>query len=270
MTEVELQIRRLGSCTELLDHFERPLRASLDRGEQSGVPQAVMLYRAFSFGRTTLEAMIATCKTGDAHGVCVPTLCRAFYEVSHRLLWASREHNGWQRLQTGGADEQRKWADAAAQIPSLAAHAERVRTSMQMILARTDERGKPFAKPPSMEQQLSQIEKADTRCGIVTPPSDFAKLQYTILWRLMSNTAHAHLVQIARDPKGHLQIGVWAAVCATFALLRAVAVVVAPDLEGVRQNVDVIGERIVKILKGDLDLKLDEMTFTFTDGDPVE
>ena len=93
-------IQKLRSCIDLLDQYEKPLRESLEGGGQMEEPPAVMLLRGFAFGRATLKAMVAVADGGDeACGVCLPTLCRPFYELAVKVLWASREPDGWERIQ---------------------------------------------------------------------------------------------------------------------------------------------------------------------------
>lgn len=59
------------------------------------------------------------------------------------------------------------------------------------------------------------------------------------------------------------------AVVATFALLRATAVVAAPDAESLRQTVEVMGQQINGILKGEADFGVDDVTFTRVLADPA-
>lgn len=85
---------------------------------------------------------------------------------------------------------------------------------------------------------------------------------------MMCRTAHAHLVQITRSSKAHMRIAVSGAVVATVALLRAMAVVTAPDKDGLNESVEVMGQQINKIMKGETDLGLDDVVFARNPPDP--
>lgn len=259
--------RKLRSCIDLLDLYEKPLRDSLEDGGQTQDPPAVMLLRGFAFGRATLKAMIAVADQDDECGVCMPTLCRPFYELAVRVLWASRDPDGWQRLQKHCANEDRKWAKRAVDLPSWAEYARRVLDNAESVLDRTDGDGNPYSNPPPMDQTLEQVEHRDIACGIKTEEGS-ARFEYANLWQMMCGTAHAHLVQIARPPEAHTRIAVSGAAVATFALLRAVAVITAPDLQGLNETVEVMGQHINGILKGEADLGLDEVVFTRVPPDP--
>lgn len=266
METTESRIRQLQACIELLDHFERPVQESLVAGHQTQEPPAIMLIRTFRFGRAALEGMIAIARSGPAQAVCLPTLCRPFFEAGINVLWASRERRGWHSVQAHAAREQKKWAQGALKIPSLARHAQKVLGAMHAVLSREDDKGNRFRMPPNVGQILVEIEERDHRDGIITKRTGFAQFQSTTLWRLMCHAAHGHFAVVAGTPEGHMTIGVSAAILATFALLRATAVVCSPDIVGFRQIVETIGERIVKILRGDFDLRLEEVRFTFTDS----
>ncbi len=259
--------RKLRSCIDLLDLYEKPLRESLEDGEQLEDPPAVMLLRGFAFGGATLKAMIAVADQDDECGVCMPTLCRPFYELAVRVLWASRDPDGWQRLQKHCANEDRKWARRAVNLRSWAEYARRVLDNAESVLDRTDDDGNPYSNPPPMDQTLQQVEKRDIDCGLKTEEGS-ARFEYANLWQMMCGTAHAHLVRIAHSPEAHTLIAVNGAAVATFALLRATAVVVAPDADGIKEIVEAMGQKINGILKGETDLGLDEVTFTRVRPDP--
>jgi hypothetical protein len=47
----------------------------------------------------------------EGNAVLACTLLRSFYELAVRLLWASKEPDGWWRLNVYFADEAEKWAN---------------------------------------------------------------------------------------------------------------------------------------------------------------
>ncbi len=252
MTKDDTQ--KLRSYIDLLNLYEKPLRESLEDGGQTEDPPAVMLLRAFAFGRATLKAMIAVADQGDQEcGVCLPTLCRPFYELTVRVLWASRQPDGWQRLQAYCANEDKKWAKRAVEIPSWAEYAQPVLDNAKSVLDRTDAKGKCYRLAPDMAETLQQVEQHDIDCGIKSGGKGSALFEYANLWQMMCGTAHAHVVRIARSPEAHTLIALSGAVVATFAMLRATAVVTAPDADGLNHAVEVMGRQINGILKGETD-----------------
>ena len=257
-------IQKLRLCLDLLDLHEKPLRESLEAGAQMEEPPAIMLLRGFALGRATLKAMAAVAEADDECGVCLPTLCRPAYELAAKLLWASREPGGWQRLQAHCANEDKKWARRAMDIPSSAECAQPVLDNAERVLSRTDSDGKPYRNPPPMDQTLKQIERCDIANGLKTEGESSAAFEYAILWQMMCRNAHGHLVHISRPFETHTRIGIIGAVVATFALLRAMAVVTAPDLKGLNGTVELLAQQTNKILKGETDLGLDEVRFTHT------
>lgn len=128
-------IRKLTSCIDLLDLYEKPLLESLHAGSQLDQPPAVMLTRAYTFGRTTIRSMVTLAKEPDVdYSVCAPTLCRPYYELAMRILWASRTNDGWQRLQADCANEDKRWAKRAVEIPAWKKHAQRVLDHAESVL----------------------------------------------------------------------------------------------------------------------------------------
>lgn len=116
---------------------------------------------------------------------------------------------------------------------------------------------------PDMGKILEQIEKHDIESGIKESDAEFAQFQYANIWQMMCGTAHAHVVRISRSADSHMTIAVAAAVVATFGLLRATSVVTAPDLESLKNSIEIVGNKIIAILRGEEDLALDQITFTY-------
>lgn len=254
--------RQLECCIQMLDCWETPLRACLAAGKQLDDQPAVMLTRAFDFGRTSLRAMVVLTNQDAAFGVCLPTLCRPFYELASRLLWASREPNGWHRLAVVWMTERRIWAREAAKMPPTSDHASKILGDAERWLTVHDPDGALYKRRPSMESALRDVEKRDIEDGIKedrTEGSD-AAFQYTNAWRSMCRTAHAHISSIASSPGGHSRVAVTAAIIATFDLLRAVAVITAPQGER-RERIESLVALVVKILEGHFDLGLHDLSF---------
>ena len=250
------ETRRLRSCIEMLNFYGGRLDKSLEAGNQSDEPPAVMIQRAFAFGRTAMEMLIVVAGQEAKYGVCAPSVCRPYYELATRILWATREPGGWQRLQAHWANEDRKWAESAVKMPSLAEHARGILKHRKDVLSRTDRHGVPWKPAPSIETTLKDIERRDLDDGIREEPRGFATYEYTNIYRLLCRLAHAHAVAIAHTPESHRNHAVSAAVVATFALLRALAQVGEPTTEAARQATEIVGQKIVKVFKGETDLGL--------------
>ena len=76
---------KLSLCIDLLDLYEKPLRASLEDGAQMKDPPAVMLLRGFAFGRATLKAMITVAEQDDDCAVWDATDTRPHRSHTWRL-----------------------------------------------------------------------------------------------------------------------------------------------------------------------------------------
>ena len=261
--------KKLRSCIDLLDLYGTSLWKSLEDGGQAMEPPAVAILRAFAFGRATLKAIIVVADQGDEEcGVCLPTLCRPFFELAVRVLWASRQPDGWERLQRHYAEQDEKWAKRAVEIPAWANYARPFLANAKNVLGRTDIKGNSYTPAPTMVQSLQQVEKHDVDFGFKTRQEDVVWFEYAHLWRVMCGTAHAHVVQIARSPAAHTRIAVGGALVATFALLRATAVFTAPDKEGIIEAVGLMVKKMIRILKGEV-LGLDDVVFTRVPPDPA-
>ncbi len=242
----------------MLDFFEEPVHRSLHLGGQSEDVPAVMLTRGFDFGRSTLLGMISLIENGPSMWICVPTVCRPFFELSAKLLWAAREPDGWVRLQADTANEQIKWARDVERFKPFAVYARRMHTKLSAVTEQRSLEGK--SELPNLRMLLGEIEAKDRDGGIGTLRSDFALFQYAMMYRLMCGPAHGHLVWIAKKGDLHLTIAVSAAIASTYALLRAVAAVFSHTPESCRELVEIIGTKINKILQGTSDFRLDDLT----------
>ena len=183
-------------------------------------------------------------------GIVVLSICRPYYEISTRVLWASRGTGHWQRLQRYYANENLRWAKHAEVIPSLKKHAERVRVAASEILDRTDEHGRHFKNTPDMLQMLKEIEASDVTTGIKKTEDSFASFEYVVLWQIMCRSVHAHMSTIDVPTEVHLYWAAHAAATATLALARAIAVVMAADRNQLKQLVDEASSRVVQALTG--------------------
>lgn len=235
----------MEQCRQLLQDYRDILDRCLRKSGQHDDAQAIMLLRGFEFGLRTVQGMDVLTAADEDNALLACTLCRPFYETAVRLLWASRTHNGWQRLQAHWAKEDVKWAREAERIPSVAEHAKRIREAREDVLHRTDGYGNSFGPLPNMRQMLREITEHDVADGLLTEGDGVAEFDYTNFYRILCQAAHGHMVAIGRPCsfRRHARCG---ALMAAWALLQACCHVAAGDLES---EIKVAGKRVMRILQ---------------------
>ncbi len=227
----------------MFDLYEMALRESLEDGGQTQEPPAIMLLRAFAFGRITLNGMLAVVEWDGDCGACAATLCRPFYKLATRLLWASREPDGWHRLVVMWARQSRAWSQDAVKHSDLG-------PLPQLILDRANDTldraaADDLEGAPNMQRTLTDIESRDRDDGV---RGEWAGYQYTGLWRSMSMSVHSQMSIIVRASDTLRELGTGTAVVATFALLRAMAVATSPDRRSLDKTIIAITNRMMGML----------------------
>jgi len=240
-------LARLKDCQGILAEYQGALREGLRLSEQEDDVPAVMLQRAFDFGVRTISAALVLMQDGDRHSVFVSIVCRPFYELSTRLLWATRAPGGWQRLQAYWASEDMKWAREAETMPPLDAHARAVGAARQEVLARTDPGGEVYSPAPVVQQLLQEIQAHDLAEGIQDRGSDAAAFNYANVYRILCRGAHAHMAAIAPEkPEAVVLHAATAVVLATWMLVQAFLHVAAADP---KKEIEVVGRRFIEIMR---------------------
>ena len=213
---------KLRGCKRILDQYEKELRALLDSTKETAEPQAVCFWRTFAFGRTTMSAMIVLREDNEDYAICTSTLCRPFFEIANRLLWATCVPDGWERLMAYWAKEDRKWANGLVEVKSLVAEAKRFRNQADAVLSRKRADGSAYDPAPGFETILLGIAAAETRDGVLDGHSTpLGKKLYAEVYRSLCRPSHAHISSMADSPETHERIAVGGAQVATLALLRA-------------------------------------------------
>ena len=211
-----------------------------------------------SGGRTTVEAMIVLAERNDEYGVCAPTLCRPFYELATRLLWAARAPDGWQRLLVSWFKQNLKWADRLVGLPMpiTVQTAEQLRDQAREGLSRKDQGGNAYKAAPDMWETLRQIEQEDVRDGVLQEGQKIAERRYAQAWIMLCRPAHGHVGAIDIPPGLHLPPTAAAASAATFALLSAAFyehIRPTKDAAEAEREAEIIAERFGKAMQGETD-----------------
>lgn len=233
------KVKRMDSnYPEALDSFLRFLdsHASLffeaaEAGKQTDEVPVLMLRRTYDLARKTLEALKTHLTEG--HGPFLACdLCRPLYELAFRVLWASREEYGWERLQVWLARQDKKWAQEALGMPEFADHAKEIMEQSNEVLSRTDSCGETLKAAPDLKTMLKQIEDRDVETGLRSVKTGQADFEYTNIYRILCRPAHAHLGALsALRTEAFLAVVVFACGNAIFALARAMAHVGAREPE---------------------------------------
>jgi hypothetical protein len=250
-------IDRLKRCEELLSFCGRISEECLTKGNQQDEPPAIMLKRAFAFGRKTIASMILLIRGGQDHALFLPVIIRPFYELSIRIQWACREKLGWQRLQVYLADENRKWAGEARRMEFVSDLAESILRESEEVLNRSDEHGASIQKAPDLQQMLRGIEERNIKDGLAEKSEGGASIEYTNVYRTLCRPAHAHMTVIAIDkPDAFLQQAVIAVILATRALLHAYCHVGAKNKS---EEIEAVEQEMCGLLAGCKELNHDNL-----------
>ena len=238
-------LERLIEYKKLIAIYEKRLSECVVASGLENDAPAIALDRAFQFGRRTIDT-IANLLQKKSRSIFARILCRPFYELSVRLLWASRETGGWNRLRAYFVDQDRKWADDARLSSGLANHANRILSKANKALDERDSAGKKYELAPSIEEMLRNVKARDCDQGFTNPLEMEAKYEYANVYRVMTRPVHAHMGEIIQDRADvdlrHVVVGCG---LATFALLRTVCHCAATDEKA---EIECIGQRISELL----------------------
>jgi len=230
---------------KLLDKYERLFLEAVEKGGQAEDVPALMIKYAFLFGQNTIDA-IQILIEGHNNSIFLCTLCRPYYELSIRILWAAREAYGWQRLQAYLSTQDMRWAEEAIGMPEIAVHAEKILAASREVLSRKDPNDKPYTPAPGIQQMLKDIEDCDVSQGIREKGGNVAAYEYTNIYRVICRPAHAHMQAISLEPTSFLNPTVFATGIATFSLLRSV---LYTSPENLSKQVKDIELQVVDIMK---------------------
>jgi hypothetical protein len=143
----------------------------------------------------TIRGMSRLLQADDGNVVLACTLLRSFYELSARLLWASREPDGWRRLQMYFAREITKWANdcRGSPNPGIAKLANGMLQSQNGIAQWKDPLGNDLKAAPGIQQILEGIESHDSQKGSPSARGNSGQRMYAVLYRILCRASHAHI-----------------------------------------------------------------------------
>ena len=219
-------------------------------------PPAIMLTHAVKYGQSSLKVIAGLLEASETvfHA---GTLCRPFYELSLRLLWAAREPNGWERLQAYWAREDKRFAERVLDYDPQCADAQQTRAKAETSLERRDENGKPFSPAPDVRSMLLQTEKRDLEQDIKETGTRFGHWQYAYIYLYLSRHVHAHLTGIDNpNPDMVLNIATLVAIQGTFLLLQALCHFAVDDIDRLKSVIQSIEGPVCELLEG-----CDELSF---------
>lgn len=222
----------------------------LGKNEQSSGPEGIMLQRGFKFGQGTIGAIEILLEQSDQHAVFTSILCRPYYEMAARLLWASLAPNGWLRLGKYYAEEDAKVSRAiegVPQTPALAEHAQKVLADSEKILGQIREMHGEVPTAPSIEQTFREIEQNDSERDRNRTVESFAPFAYNCVYRILSRPIHGHTSAIGwASPGASLPYARLVPLMATRDLVKALLFVAA---EEPKKEIESLEKRIIKILR---------------------
>jgi hypothetical protein len=108
----------LDNCAALLEEYSEPFPRP-DSGRSTAVAFADQILRlARDHGLRTIRGMNRLLTDDEGNVALACTLLRPFYELSVRLLWASRQDDGWRRLELYFANRIKAWAKGCKDLPN--------------------------------------------------------------------------------------------------------------------------------------------------------
>jgi hypothetical protein len=197
--------RFLDDCAALLDEytsaFPRPGSdgvAAMDFADRT-------LWLAKDHGLRTIRGMNRLLRDGEENAVLTCALLRPFYELSVRLLWASREVDGWQRLEFYFEDETRRWENACKDSRD----ARLVKLGGDLLHRRQEREGNKWRDasgnaikpaPRNMDQVINEVTKHDPSNGLAIK-ENAGPVMYTVFYRVICGPSHGHVEALtgARD-----------------------------------------------------------------------
>ena len=188
----------LDDCAALLEKHSAALPRPDAAGSQSAESAIRMLWLAGDHGLRTIRGMARLLRDDEGNAVLACTLLRPFYELSIRLLWASREPDGWRRLVVYFATEIRKLANDCKDSPNpgIAELASKLLQRDRGVEKWKDSSGNAVRPAPNIRTILEEIVGHDAQRGSPFAHAGLGKQQYSILYRILCRASHAHIEAI--------------------------------------------------------------------------
>lgn len=191
----------LDETAALLERYSTAFPAPDDVIGQPEHLTILLLWLARDHGLRTIRGMSHLLQDDENNAVLACTLLRPFYELSVRLLWASREADGWRRLFTYYVKENKKSAIKAKnfQNPRIVKIANEEMQSIQEIESWRDADGNSIKPAPDMRQILLDIENYEAQNSSTTSQDNWGQIYYTILYQILCRASHAHIETITGE-----------------------------------------------------------------------
>ena len=185
----------LDDCAALLEKHSTAFPQPDSVGGKLAEPALDMLWLGMVHALRTIRGMTRLLREDDGNVVLACTLLRSFYELSARLLWASREPDGWRRLQMCFAREITKWANdcRGSPNPGIAKLASEMLQSQNGIAQWKDSLGNDLKPAPGIQQILDGVESHDRQKGLPSGHGNSGQRMYAILYRILCRASHAHI-----------------------------------------------------------------------------
>ena len=199
-----------------------------------------MLLAGFHLGCETTAAVKVLLASGDEMLHPAISCCRPFFELSLRLLWASRVKYGWDRLHEWFVREEIKWANLVIPIPELADVAKEILRTTHSVEGQKAENGTVIKAAPGFEQTLKDVEHCNNDDGI---QSDFQPgFEYNFVYRKLCQYAHGHIRVILEKRPGRMRDWTVLVPCkSTLALIQCYHRTVGTDVDNDQaRNTDIV------------------------------
>lgn len=185
----------LDDCAALLEKHSTAFPRPESVGDKPAEPALHMLWLGMVHALRTIRGMTRLLREDDGNVVLACTLLRSFYEVSARLLWASREPDGWRRLQMYFAKEIQTWANdcRGSPNPDIAKLANELLQSQEGVEQWKSPSGDDLQRAPRMKEILEGIESHDRQKGPPSSHGNSGQRMYAILYRILCRASHAHI-----------------------------------------------------------------------------
>jgi hypothetical protein len=159
------------------------------------------LWLAKEHGLRTIHWISRLLQEDKSNAVLACILLRSYYELSVRLLWASREPDGWLRLFTYYAQEKKKWASIAINStnPDIVKLANDELQGVQKIEKWSDSHGNRIKSTPDIRQILADIERHETQNNPSSASNSWGEGYYIGLYLILCRSSHAHIEAIAGE-----------------------------------------------------------------------
>ncbi|MGD0517673.1 MAG: DUF5677 domain-containing protein [Thermoguttaceae bacterium] len=185
----------LDDCADLMEKYSSTFPKPADMIGKSKHTAIITLWLAMKHGLRIIHSMSHLLQEDDNNAVLSCILLRSYYELSIRLLWASRETDGWLRLYASDIQQKKKWAAEAklSQNPDMVKIANDELQWIKNIENQRDSHGKPIESVPKNDEILKYIDQHEKKYNPLSSQGNSGQLHYTFLYRTLCRASHANI-----------------------------------------------------------------------------